>query len=414
MFSWLFKRQKAIQRQLNAPLLQERLKFLQFYLDNGSTVKTLRRYANYLLVVVDILKLKKNKIISISKILEEPQKLFARSGCGNQLSKNEGLIKGVAIHWLDMLGWLKYPKKKNTLASDLITKYTDYMLLERGFTEGSISAYVRIAKDFLNIFGENRPLQQLNILKIEKIISAKCKANGYTRYTTKNYCRGIRSLLSYAEEKKMCQPGLARSIYLPRIYKDESLPYAPSRNDVIQLLKSSEGNRSADIRDRAIIMLLAIYGLRRGEVAKMTLEDLDWKNEIIHIKRLKNSKDQTFPFSQSVGKAILRYLKEVRPSNCPYREIFIMLLTPHHPLSGGAITAMVSTRLKKINPTLKRKGPHSLRHACATYLINKGISLKQISDYLGHQRLESTRIYAKVDLVSLRKVAESLELSDLV
>lgn len=409
MFSWLFKRQKAIQRQVNAPMLQERLKFLQFYRDNGSTIKTLRRFANYLLVVINIFKLQKNQIIPISTINKEAQKIFNLTGYSN--AKN---IKSIAIHWLEMLGRLKYTKKKNTIASELIAKYADYLRLERGFTEGSISTYIHVAKDFLKIVGENRSLQQLNVFKIEKIITAKFKVNRYTRHTIKNYCRGVRALLKYAEEMKTCQTGLAQSVYLPRIYKDESLPCAPSREDVIQLLKSTEGNRPADIRDRAIIMLLAIYGLRRGEIAKMTLEDLDWENEVLHIKRLKNSKVQTFPLSQSVGEAILRYLKEVRSSNCLYRSVFIMLFAPHHPLSGNAITAMVSGRLKKINPILERKGPHSLRHACATHLINKEISLKQISDYLGHQRLESTRIYAKVDLVSLRKVAESLEIRDLI
>jgi site-specific recombinase XerD len=146
----------------------------------------------------------------------------------------------------------------------------------------------------------------------------------------------------------------------------------------------------------------------------MRLDDLDWENEIIYIKRLKNSKVQKFPLSPSVGKAILRYLKEVRPQNCPYREVFIMLFAPHHPLSGKAITQVVGRRLKIINPSLKHRGPHSLRHACATHLINKGISLKQISDYLGHQSLESTRIYAKVDLTNLRKVTADLEISDLI
>ena len=414
MFVWLFKRKGAIQRQQSGPLLQERLKYLQYYKDNGATFKTLRRYANYLLIVARVLKLQNNRIVPISEITKAAQKLSNRSGYKNGLSKNARSFRGIAICWLEMLGRLKYPDKKNTIASELITNYADYMWLERGFTEGSIFTYVSILKDFFKNIGENRPLQRLNILKIDKVIGAKFRVNGHTRNTIKSYCAAIRMFLRYAEERKMCRKGLAESIKLPHIYKDESIPHSPSREDVIKLLKSVEGNHPTDIRDRAILMLLAIYGLRRGEVAKMRLDDLDWENEIIYIKRLKNSKVQKFPLSPSVGKAILRYLKEVRPQNCPYREVFIMLFAPHHPLSGKAITQVVGRRLKIINPSLKHRGPHSLRHACATHLINKGISLKQISDYLGHQSLESTRIYAKVDLTNLRKVTADLEISDLI
>jgi site-specific recombinase XerD len=414
MFVWLFKRKAAIQRHQSGPLLQERLKYLQYYKDNGATFKTLRRYANYLLIVARVLKLQNNRIVPISEITKAAQKLSNRSGYKNGLSKNARSFRYIAICWLEMLGRLKYPDKKNTIASELITKYADYMRLERGFTEGSISTYVSILKDFFKNIGESRSLQRLNILKIDKIIDAKFRVNGHTRHTIKSYCAAIRMFLRYAEEKKLCQNGLAESIKLPHIYKDESIPYGPSRDDVTKLLKSVESNHPTDIRDRAILMLLAIYGLRRGEVAKMRLDDLDWENEIICIKRLKNSKIQKFPLSPSVGKAIIRYLKEVRPHNCSYREVFIMLMAPYHPLSGKAISQVVSRRLKIINPALKHSGPHSLRHACATHLINKGISLKQISDYLGHVNLDSTRIYTKVDLINLRKVTADLDISDLI
>lgn len=138
------------------------------------------------------------------------------------------------------------------------------------------------------------------------------------------------------------------------------------------------------------------------------------KSEVgVCIRRSKNPKSQEFPLSHTVGNAILCYLEKVRPCNCQYRELFITLLPPHTPLSGSAIYAMVKKRLKSLNIILEHYGPHALRHACATHLINEGISLKEISDYLGHQSLESTRIYAKVDLVNLRKVAE-IDLADLL
>lgn len=79
---------------------------------------------------------------------------------------------------------------------------------------------------------------------------------------------------------------------------------------------------------------------------------------------------------------------------------------PHHPLSKEVVYQIVRHRLKALNIELNHYGPHSIRHACASHLINTGISLKVISNQLGHQNIESTLIYTKVDLVGLRKVAE--------
>ncbi len=146
--------------------------------------------------------------------------------------------------------------------------------------------------------------------------------------------------------------------------------------------------------------------MRRSEVAGLKLPDIDWKNEQLYLRRAKRSKPQVFPLSKTVGEAILRYLKEVRPTHCKSKELFITRRSPYQALTAGAIYAIVNRRLKPLHLPIKHHGPHALRHACATHLINEGFSLKEISDHLGHQELETTRIYAKVDLVNLRKVAE--------
>src|SRR5437016_4858755 len=99
IFDFLFKKKNAIQRHLSEPLLQERLKYLQYYKDNGATIKTLRRYANHLLVIVHALKLQNNKTITISEITKAAQKLSNKSGYKNGLSKNARSFKGIAICW---------------------------------------------------------------------------------------------------------------------------------------------------------------------------------------------------------------------------------------------------------------------------------------------------------------------------
>lgn len=202
-----------------------------------------------------------------------------------------------------------------------------------------------------------------------------------------------------------CQHGIADSIYVPRIYKHASLPSSPSWEDVRRLLQTTEGNRPHNIRARAILLLLAVYGLRDGEVCKLRLEDFNWDQGILHVRHSKSRREQTFPIVPTVGKAVLDYLKKVRPKGFDHREVFLTLHAPIRPLNN--IYRLVNERWNQlIKAPFKGHGAHSLRHACATRLINQGVPLKVIADQLGHKDLDSTRIYAKVDLPRLREVAD--------
>jgi len=154
-------------------------------------------------------------------------------------------------------------------------------------------------------------------------------------------------------------------------------------------------------------MLFAIYGLRRKEVAGLRIEDLDWQHEIICIRRAKNLKTQIFPLSKTVGDSILNYLRKVRIKKCSYREIFLRINAPYTPLTPTGLTAIAARYFKPLNLPIQHHGPHALRHACASHLIQEeNVSLKQISEHLGHKDLESTSIYAKVNIKGLRKVAD--------
>ena len=312
-----------------------------------------------------------------------------------------------------MLGRLEYPEIKATTSLKLTAQYVDYMDQERGLSKTTIKGQICILKKFFKCVGEDYSLHQLSILDIDKVLTHKQWINGCCRRTIQAQASVVRAFLAYAEEKGLCRKGLAKSIKMARVYKHEAPPCGPTWDDVKKLLESTEGNYPTDIRDRAIIMLLTVYGLRCGEVKKLHLEDLDWENEVLFLWREKNVKSQKFPLSQTVGDAILNYLKNARPNNYQCREVFITRKSPYRPLSSAAFFQIVSKRLKPLGIDLHHYGPHSLRHACATRLINEGVSLKEISDHLGHQSLESTRIYAKVDLTNLRKVAD-FEIGDLI
>ena len=222
--------------------------------------------------------------------------------------------------------------------------------------------------------------------------------------TIQTWAYRLRAFFRFAEARGWCRRGLAASIRSPRVFSQASLPLGPSWDDVRRLLALTEGDQRHNIRARPILMLLAIYGLRVGEVSRLRLEDFDWEHEVFSVVSSKTRRVRTYPLTRSVGNAILRYLQEVRPRSSR-RELFLSLKAPFQPVLRS-LWSMVGKRLRSLHLSLPHYGPHALRHACATRLLAAGLSLKEIGDQLGHTAPDSTRIYAKVDLVGLRQVAD--------
>ena len=198
----------------------------------------------------------------------------------------------------------------------------------------------------------------------------------------------------------------------PRIYADEGLPSYMPWVDVQALIASLTKDDAVTIRDRAIILLLANYGFRRAEVARLRLNDIDWEERTIQITRSKQRRVQSYPLTQTAGEALIQYLTKVRP-RCSHREVFLAMAAPLRPLSAESITQIVRWRSAAICDGAITYSPHNLRHACAQHLLSKGFSLKKIGDQLGHRSATATAIYAKIDLPRLRQVAE-LDLGELL
>ena len=244
----------------------------------------------------------------------------------------------------------------------------------------------------------------LTIADLDEAIARKGRDDGYSRLSAQVYASGLRTFLRYAESRGWCKRGLASLVASPRVYQHENLPVGPSWNDVQHLIATTEGSRPKDIRDRAILLLLAVYALRSGEVRALKLEDLDWEKGLLFIPRTKGRKREPYPLSPTVGQAIIRYLKEARPRSS-YREVFLTVEAPLQPLRKSSLWTIVAKRTLSLDPPVERHGPHALRHANATHLLTQGFSLKAIGDHLGHRRAKTTAVYAKVNLTGLREVA---------
>ena len=154
-------------------------------------------------------------------------------------------------------------------------------------------------------------------------------------------------------------------------------------------------------------MLLSTYGLRSGEVVGLQLEDVNWRQEVIHIRQTKTKRFLELPLVSKVAEALIDYLQCGRPRTI-YREIFIKCLAPYKPMSISSLYHAVRRAFVKAGIKTEHYGPCSIRHARATSLLRQGHSLKEIGDLFGHKEPQSTMLYCNLDVEDLRKVALEL------
>jgi integrase/recombinase XerD len=407
VFDQLFNCAETVALHSCAPLFKERVDFLQRCAASGSPRSTLRRKAHELLVIVEQFNLPPEGSVGIQDIEAASRRWAYREPSHYKLKEAEKTcihFVRVTRRWIGFLDRLQRPVAP--LYLHLIDEFAAHMEHDRGLSPMTIRSECGHVKEFLERYWtKDHVLSNISIKHIDDAIAAKGTRDGCTRGTIQFYAASLRSFFRYAEKKQWCRRGLAEAILAPRVYQHELIPAGPSWNIVERLLASTEGNRPVDIRDRAILMLFASYGLRSEEVQQLQLEDLDWEQEVLHVLRPKPRRVQQFPLLPSVGEAILRYLTKVRLRR-PSRHVFLTVKAPYSPLTRSALWKAVSDRLRPLNPSIRHYGPHALRHACATRLLAEGFSMKEIADHLGHRNLDSTGVYAKVDVNGLREVAD--------
>lgn len=385
MFNLIYKDPETVGRHRGGPLLEQRLRYLADCAEQGATRGTLEGIAQTMLVVIDQLDLKAAGEICAEEIVAAADRWATRQPrhYNTKHTRKARLhFISVATQWLRFLGRLRLREASPHPYVHMVDEFVEYMKRERGLSPRTIESQCWQINNFLDRLRDQQlPFNELSVAHIDEIISKKGSEDNYSRRSIRGYAETLRAFLRYAETRGWCSPALAAGVKAPRVYQDESLPAGPRWEDVQHLIASAQNNRPTDIRDCAILMLLAVYGLRSAEVRCLKLEDLDWEKELVRITRPKQLKTQLYPLSHTVGEAIVRYLKEVRPRSA-YREIFLTLQAPIQPLSRSGLWNVVGRRLQSLSTSIKHRGLHSLRHACASHLLAEGLSLKEIGDHL--------------------------------
>jgi integrase/recombinase XerD len=403
MFQTLFRQNAALQRHQTGPLAAERRRYLRHCAAGGAPDGEQRKRAKCLLWIAKRLVPRDRQGVNAERLHEI---VHGRPSPGPTMAQ---VLLEFGRPWLKFLGWWRTDEEPIPFAEHL-ESYLTWMRQERGFSLATVHGRIWCTTNFLRWCGQSgRDLASLRPHDLDAYFATF--GDRWSRISVASMATRLRAFLRYAASIGACPRRLPDAILSPRIYQLESLPYALSWEEVHKLLASTASASPRDIRDRAILMLLAVYGLRRGEVAALRLDQIDWAGRRLWIHRLKRRQPQVYPLQRSVAEVLSRYVDTVRP-RVPYPEVFIRLQAPHQPIGDGAIYHVVSERLRALGIKAAHLGPHALRHSCAARLLADRLTLKEIGDHLGHRSAAATRIYTKVDLAALREVGD-FDLGDL-
>jgi len=283
--------------------------------------------------------------------------------------------------------------------------FAEYLAKERGLKQITIDKDLRIARQFLSFQFGTGPIV-LNNLHPNDIVRfiLDCTETGSAKHAQRVVC-SLRSFFRFLFQRGETAIDLSPSALTVANWRLSELPKFLEPEQVERLLHSCDQDTLIGQRDYVILLLLARLGLRAGDVVDMTLDDIDWEvGELIVCG--KSNRQERLPLAQDVGEALVKYLCDGRPP-CSSRRVFIRIRAPHKGFSSSvAICNIVRRALKraKLNPAFK--GSHLLRHSLATQMLRGGASLAEIGKILRHQRLDTTQIYAKVDLAALSALAQ--------
>lgn len=287
----------------------------------------------------------------------------------------------------------------------IVREFENYLSKERRLSEASLYRSRQVVRQFLEERFGARPIILEKILQTDISHFVLGYTDRYSRASAKLMVSRLRSFFRFLHLRGYIGPELAGVVPKVANWQSTTLPNWIPPEDVELLLKSCDQSTNQGQRNYAILLLLARLGLRCGEVVNMTLDDIDWEAGEIRVGGKSRRLDR-LPLPKDVGEALTRYLCQGRP-RCTTRRVFVRLKAPLCGLAGhGAIYPIVQRALDRAGLHPPHKGPHTLRHSLATTMLRKGATLGEIGEILRHRDIDTTQIYAKVDLEALSKIAQ--------
>lgn len=287
----------------------------------------------------------------------------------------------------------------------ILERFRAYLDRRHGISPRSCEAYVRFTRPFLRDMSITRPGDLARLTPTDVLGYVERHARDASAATAVAMCSRLRSFLRYLQVEGFIANDLAACVPSVKKWRFTALPTYLSAAQLEQVLQHCDQNTASGRRDYAILLLLSGLGLRAQEVASLSLDDIDWRAGQFRIQG-KGRQQAIMPLPPDVGAAIAAYLQSGRPVS-DRRQLFLRAHPPHSgfpPTSGIRDIAARALRRAGISD-IAHRGSHIFRHSLATELLRSGAALTQISQVLRHKDLDTTRIYAKVDLASLRTLS---------
>jgi integrase/recombinase XerD len=290
-----------------------------------------------------------------------------------------------------------------TAAEALLGRYQRYLVTERGLAAVTARGYVDMVRAFLAGCekASRLALADLTAAQVTAFVQAACpgKPKGTARLTV----TALRSLLRFLHVEGLISEPLGEAVPAVASWWLAGRPNALEPGQVAALLAGCDQRTATGRRDFAMLTVMARLGLRAGEVAALSLDDINWRAGEITV-RGKGSRAELLPLAADAGEAIAAYLADGRPA--PFggtRQVFLRARAPHRGLAPSGVTAAVCYAGQRAG--IGRVFAHRLRHSAATGMLRSGAPLTEIGQVLRHRQLRSTAIYAKADIAALRALA---------
>jgi integrase/recombinase XerD len=318
------------------------------------------------------------------------------------------LAKGICVfgRFLKERQGLKRERRQMSRPSDrIIWHMVEHLRNDCGLAESTWQRHGRHLRLFLQFIGFDRSKSAIRKLTLERVRRfLGLMARRHSPESLKLVVATIRMFLRWEFARGALSCPLHLQLDTVRIYRDQRTPHVIPWPTLQRLLCKLDRATPQGLRDFTILLLAATYGLRRSEVAGLTLDDIDWRKRRIRIAQPKVRRTLWLPLTNEVEIALIRYLKR-RPPGTSLRHVFICQSAPVRPLSPYGVYHILGRAGRTTGVSLPTRSFHSIRYARALRLMRGGVSLKAISDVLGHQDVNTSAHYLRLDVDDLRQVA---------
>lgn len=404
-----FKRPHVLARMKTNILYSQMRKLIYYFHDSGYSIHTIQSYMQKIEHFGNWLKANRVTIRSVDKdtIKSFIDEHLPNCYCTVLHSYGPIDIRAALNHLLHILPFVKQKQKKplKTPAEKEVQKFRGYLKEVCGLSDSTIHYHARFVTEFLVSIFKKRLIKHHMITPARIIKYVSDKAGQYKPDSIKVLAYSLRCYFRFLQFKGKCSRNLIEAVPTIPHWKLSELPKTMTKEQLSKFRGSFDRRTLSGQRDYAMALCFIELGLRASEVTNLSLDDIDWENSTVNVRALKTLRSRILPLPVHLGKALVCYLQNGRPKT-DFRNIFIRHSVPKgKPVTIYIVRNAMRFAHERAGLSEHVAGTHVFRHTAATLIHQKGATLKEVADILGHKSIDSTIIYTKLNNTMLAEVA---------